>query len=123
MTETARPRMHGRARLGALLAGALLLLVLVAAGAWLWLEHEFHAPGPSAAAVRLEVEPGTSVRTVLGRLQASGTVGNAHAVLWYLRVHGIRPRMQSGAYELPAHSSPAQILALFEEGKVILEQV
>jgi UPF0755 protein len=48
---------------------------------------------------------------------------NARAVAWYLRLHGSRPRMQSGAYELPAHASPAQILALFEEGKVILEQV
>jgi UPF0755 protein len=44
-------------------------------------------------------------------------------VEWYLRVHGVKPRMQSGAYELPAHSSPAQILALFAEGKVILEQI
>ena len=34
-----------------------------------------------------------------------------------------KPRVQSGAYELPAHASPAQILGLFEEGKVILEQV
>jgi UPF0755 protein len=123
VTERARPRMLGRARLGALLGGAILLLLIAAGGVWLWLEHEFHAPGPSAAAVRLEVEPGTSVRTVLGRLEASGTVRNARAVLWYLRAQGIRPRMQSGAYELPAHSSPAQILALFEEGKVILEQV
>jgi UPF0755 protein len=31
--------------------------------------------------------------------------------------------MQTGAYELPAHASPAQILTLFAEGKVILEQL
>lgn len=123
MAEPARSRVHGRARVGAVLAGVLLLFGVAAGGAWLWLEHEFHAPGPAPAAVRLEVEPGMSVRAVLGRLEASGTVHNARAVLWYLRVRGVRPRMQSGAYELPAHSSPAQILALFEEGKVILEQV
>ena len=101
----------------------LLLACAAAAGAWLWLEHEFRSPGPSPAAVRIEVEPGASVRTVLGRLETTGDVRNARAVEWYLRLHAVKPRMQSGAYELPAHASPAQILALFEEGKVILEQV
>ena len=91
--------------------------------AWLWLQHEFHTPGPAPLAVRIEVEPGASVRSVLGKLESSGSVRNARAVAWYLRLHSLKPRVQSGEYELPAHASPAQILALFEEGKVILEQV
>jgi UPF0755 protein len=73
--------------------------------------------------VRIEVEPGTSVRSVLTRLESSGSLRNAGAVEWYLRLHGRKVRVQSGAYELPAHASPAQILSLFEEGKVILEQL
>jgi UPF0755 protein len=73
--------------------------------------------------VHIEVEPGASVRSVLTRLEAGGSLRNARAVAWYLRLRGSKPRMQSGAYELPAHASAAQILALFEEGKVILEQV
>jgi UPF0755 protein len=108
----------------ALLAAlALVLAVLTAAGARLWLEHQFRAPGPAPAAVRIEVEPGSSVRSVLARLEKSGDVRNARAIEWYLRLHGRSPRMQSGEYELPAHASPAQILELFEAGKVILEQV
>ncbi|HYX73865.1 MAG TPA: endolytic transglycosylase MltG [Steroidobacteraceae bacterium] len=124
MTESLmRTRACGRARVAALMAIVLLVLAASAAVAWLWLEREFRAPGPAAAAVRIEVEPGTSVRSVLVRLETSGNLRNARAVEWYLRVHGLKPRMQSGAYELPAHSSPAQIVSLFEEGKVILEQV
>jgi UPF0755 protein len=110
-------------RPGPLFAGLSLLLIGAAAGGWLWLQHEFRAPGPSPSAVRIEVEPGASVRSVLARLESGGTLRNARAVAWYLRLQGRKPRMQSGAYELPAHASPAQILALFEEGKVILEQV
>src|SRR5262249_59121670 len=68
-------------------------------------------------------EPGATVRGVLGRLQDAGTVRDAHAVQWYLRLQGSRPRVQAGTYEIPAHASPAQILALFEQGKVILEQL
>lgn len=104
----------------------LVLVVLLAAGAaagYVWLHSEFLAPGPAAAVSRIEVEPGASVRAVLGRLQSVGTVRDARAVQWYLRLHGSRPRMQTGTYEIPAHASPAQILALFEQGKVILEQL
>jgi UPF0755 protein len=121
--RTGGARARGKARVAALLAIVLVLAGVAAGGAWLWLGREFRASGPSAAAVRIEVEPGTSVRTVLARLEASGNLRSARTVEWYLRLHGVKPRMQSGAYELPAHASPAQILALFEEGKVILEQV
>jgi UPF0755 protein len=118
-----RERAQGRARVAALSIVVLVLGGAAALGAWLWLEYEFRSPGPAPGAVRIEVEPGTSVRTVLLRLETSGNLRNARAVEWYLRLHAVKPRMQSGAYELPAHASPAQILALFEEGKVILEQV
>jgi UPF0755 protein len=118
-----RERAQGRARVAALSMVLLVLGGAAALGAWLWLDYEFRSPGPAPGAVRIEVEPGTSVRTVLLRLETSGNLRNARAVEWYLRLHAVKPRMQSGAYELPAHASPAQILALFEEGKVILEQV
>jgi UPF0755 protein len=115
---------HGRARVALLLLLVLLLLIGgAAAAAWLWLQHEFQAPGPAPLAVRIEVEPGASVRSVLGKLESSGSVRNARAVAWYLRLHSLKPRVQSGEYELPAHASPAHILMLFEEGKVILEQL
>ena len=110
-------------RIGALLLVLVLLCGAAAAAAWLWLRHEYAAPGPAPGAVRIEVEPGASVRSVLARLEAAGTVHNARAVEWYLRLRGLKPRMQSGAYELPSHASPAEILALFAEGKVILEQL
>ena len=61
--------MSARGR-GALFAGLLLLVIGTAAGGWLWLQHEFQAPGPSPGAVRIEVEPGASVRSVLTKLES-----------------------------------------------------
>jgi len=113
----------GRVRIAVLLGVLLLLIGAGAVNAWLWLGQEFRREGPAPGAVRIEVEPGTSVRSVLAQLEAGGSLRSARTVEWYLRLHGRRPRVQSGAYELPAHASPAQILSLFEEGKVILEQV
>jgi UPF0755 protein len=50
-------------------------------------------------------------------------VRHARAVEWYLRLKGLRARVQAGQYEIPAHASPAQILELFAQGKVILEEL
>jgi UPF0755 protein len=104
----------------------LVLLLLVAAALWgaeRWLEQNFHEPGPAAAVSRLQVDPGTSLRSVLTRLQAAGTVHDARAVAWYLRLHQQHPRVQAGLYEIPAHASPKEILELFAEGRVVLEQL
>jgi UPF0755 protein len=113
----------GRAHLRALLGLLALLCVVAAASGYVWLRSAFQAPGPAAAAARIEVEPGASVRSVLAQLEAAGSVRNARAVHWYLRLHGLKPRVQAGTYEIPPHASPAQILELFEQGKVILEQL
>jgi UPF0755 protein len=115
------PKSLRRALLAA--GAAVLLLGLAADALWLSLEHEYHAPGPAAAASRIEVPPGASLRGVLRRLEAQGAVRDAGAVHWYLRLHGEQPRVQAGTYEIPAHASPEEIIRLFVEGKVILEQL
>ena len=101
----------------------LLLLALAAVGGYFWLQREFQAPGPATALTRIEVIPGASVRGVLNRLEGMGAVRSCRAVLWYLRVRGAHPRMQAGVYEIPPHASPEQIIALFEEGKVVLDEI
>jgi UPF0755 protein len=113
---------RGRALLVLLVLGAVVVLAAVAAG-YVRLRSEFLSPGPGTDVSRIDVEPGATVRSVLGRLEASGALHDARAVEWYLRLHGSRPRVQAGTYEIPAHASPAQILSVFEQGRVILEQL
>jgi UPF0755 protein len=115
----------GANRGGALLIVLALLIAAaaVAYGGYRWLRGQYQDPGPGAAALRIAVEPGASVRVVLARLQAQGALQDARAVGWYLRLAGIRARVQAGHYEIPAHASPAEILDLFAQGKVILEEL
>jgi len=111
---------------GGVLATLLLLLVLagVAGGvAYQWLKNNYESPGPATTLERIEVAPGTSLRSVLAHLQSAGVLRNARAVAWYLRLKGEHPKVESGSYEIPARASPEQILQLFVEGKVVLEQV
>jgi UPF0755 protein len=102
----------------------VLLAAAVAVGYW-WLQDQFYAPGPSTDIVRIQVEQGESARTVLTQLARLGAVKQPRAVELYLRVtrHNKAPRIQVGMYEIPAGSSPAQILELFDQGRVVLEQL
>jgi UPF0755 protein len=105
---------------------AALLLVLLGVAATLvhdWLKREYFTAGPAVSAARIQVEQGASVRAVLTRLEAQGVVHNARAALWYLRLLGEHPSVQAGTYEIPARATPEQIVTMFEEGKVLLEQL
>jgi len=118
-----RGRSAARGRAFGALCALLVLLGLGAAGGYFWLQHEFQAEGPATALTRIEVIPGASVRAVLSELEKLGDVRNCRAVIWYLRLRGAHPRMQAGVYEIPPHASPEQIIALFEAGKVVLDQI
>ena len=121
------PRPHGRSsQRGRFIVASLFLLLLLALSAVLgygWLKNNYEAAGPAGALTRIEVTPGTSLRSVLVHLQADGLMRNARAVQWYLRLRAEHPRVQSGTYEIPAHASAEQILQLFAEGRVVLEQL
>ncbi len=115
-------RARGRGLLAFL---AVLVLLAAAAGAFAyhWLEHSYQDPGPQDGITRIEVTPGSSLRSVLNRLQAQGTITDARAVTWWLRLKNRQVRVEAGVYEIPGHASPAEILTLFAEGRVVLEQL
>jgi UPF0755 protein len=105
----------------------VVLLVAATAGGYLWLRDTYYAPGAATDTVRIQVEPGASVRTVLMELSKQGALTQPRAVELYVRiarhVSGHQPRIQVGMYEIPAGASPAQILELFDQGRVVLEQL
>jgi UPF0755 protein len=106
-----------------------LLLVLVvlfaaaAAGGYYYVQQQFFARGPAQAPVRIQIDPGTPVRGVLTQLARQNVLSNVRAVEIYLRVRGLRPNVHFGMYEIPAQASPAEILEMLEQGRVVLEQL
>jgi UPF0755 protein len=106
-------------------AAVVLVMLLVAAATVVHdrLKREYFSPGPAAGSSRIQVQQGASVRAVLAGLEGEGVVHDARAVLWYLRLLGEHPSVQAGTYEIPPHASPEQIITMFEEGRVLLEQL
>jgi UPF0755 protein len=123
------PQMPSKARWRVVVLLLLLLVLLAggAAGGYYWARNVFYAPGPSKDVVRIQVEQGASVRTVLLDLAKLGALKEPRAIELYLRmsrhVSGHQPRIQAGMYEIPAGASPSQILELFDQGRVVLEQL
>ncbi|MGH8299539.1 MAG: endolytic transglycosylase MltG [Steroidobacteraceae bacterium] len=114
----------GAARRGRTVIVVLLALALLAAAAgYALLSQQFHAPGPARAAVRLKVAPGESIRAVLGGLAGLGALDHPREVELYLRLHRRIPRIEIGTYEVPARASPARIIRMFEQGRVLLDQI
>ena len=117
MAELARDR--GRAVILMLLA----LVILAAAAGYAVLRADFRAPGPATAAVRFKVSAGESTRAVLARLADIGALAHPREVELYLRLHHRNPRIEIGTYEVAAHASPSDIVRMFEQGRVVLDQI
>jgi cell division protein YceG involved in septum cleavage len=71
-----------------LLTLLLLVIGLAAAlgGGYVWVQTAYNSPGPSKDSVRIQVEQGASVRTVLMDLAKQGVLQNPRAVEIYLRL-------------------------------------
>jgi UPF0755 protein len=126
MSDFTPPSGSKRRARGRVMPFVLVFLVLVvgaAAGGFYWLQREFFAPGPGQTPVRIQIDPGTSVHAVLNQLARQGALANDRATALYLRLRGHRPNVHFGTYEIPARASPAQILEMFEQGRVVLEQL
>ena len=118
MGKSAPPRRRLRSAVA-----LLVLLALVAGGAFALLAYNYDAPGPASRTVRVEVKAGDTLQAVFNRLSALGALPHPRAVELYLRLTGIAPRMEIGVYDIPAYSSPAQIVRMFEEGRVVLDKL
>jgi peptidoglycan lytic transglycosylase G len=107
----------------ALIVLALAVLSAAGYGAVTSLAREYAAPGPARAAIRIEVQSGSTVRGVLKHLAAAGALAHPRLTELYLRLHGRRFSIKAGEYEVPAHASAADVVTLLAEGRVVLEQL
>lgn len=114
-----------RRKLRVLAAAAALVLLLAAAaiGGYALLKQNYLAPGPARATVRLKVTQGETLRDVFAQLAGRGALRHPREVELYLRLRRAQPRVEFGVYDIPARSSPAQIVRMFEEGRVVLDRI
>lgn len=101
----------------------LLLVLLVPVAVAAWSLRELDRPGPHAAEVRIEVKPGSPLRTALQTAADAGALRHPRLLEMYSRALHPARRVTAGRYALPAGVSPRALLAQLEEGRVILESL
>jgi UPF0755 protein len=105
---------------------AVTLILLLAIAGFVghrWLTNMYTADGPLEQPARVEVPQGASVRSVISQLGKQGVLAEPRAVLLYMRLQGLHPKVKAGAYEFPPRASPAKVFDLLERGIVVLEQL
>ena len=100
----------------------LVLLLLIAgalggAAAW-WLHQPLDLGG--AAALELEIEPGTTPRAVARAVVAAGVRTDARLLYGWFRVSGQDRRIKAGNYEIPAGTTPQGLLQKLARGEETL---
>jgi UPF0755 protein len=107
--------------------GSLVLWLVALAAPLLAVERVLHYQYVKSNAVtetvRIKVPGGASLRTVLNVLAKQELLEWPRALELYLRVHGMRPRIKAGVYDVPAGTSAEQILKLLQSGAVVLERL
>lgn len=128
MSKKRRARPRTRSRFGVnklitVVVVTVLVVVALAYGANQWLARDFVQAGPATELTRIRVEPGSSVRGVLTQLEKRGALQDARRTELYLRIKGRQIKIKAGDYAIAPQSSPADIVKMLEEGRVVLEQL
>lgn len=109
------------------LAKTVIVAALLAVLAALWghfsMSHYLSEPLNIEAPYRLNVAPGSTLRTVTRRLRADGVSDNTHWLVLRARLDKNANQIKAGQYTIEAGTTPQQLFEQLIKGAVDLEQV
>jgi UPF0755 protein len=102
----------------------LILLLACACGVFaLWLARDLRTPITHGnAAQYVQIPRGSPPAQTFTQLQSLGVIRRDWALLLYVRLKGLGPRLKAGEYRFPSPISPLQVLRKLEEGEERLER-
>ncbi len=109
-------RARRRSRFGSIL---ILLVALAAAAliAFLYVTREWRGSGPAARPVAITVADGSTLAGAARVLEQAGAIRSRSRFLRLAKLFGSDAPIRAGEYEVPAHASAADILALLQGGR------
>ena len=101
------------------LFGALAVAGLAGLIGGVWLARQLNPPGPPGEAVRVAVQPGTSVAGIARELEREDVLTSARIFRAYVRVKGDDKGFQAGEYVLRRGMSMGSVAAALSRGPEI----
>jgi UPF0755 protein len=98
---------------------AALLAIAAAAAliAFLWTGREWRGAGPAERLLTVRIAEGSSLSAAARVLEREGAIRSRTHFLRLVRTYGTDDPIRAGEYEIPAHASAADILALLQSGR------
>jgi UPF0755 protein len=105
-------------KISRLLVISAIILACAAAGFSFWFYRELHKPlAHSLSTQYIEIPRGSTPNEIISRLSASGIIGRAWPLQFYMRLSGAGSRLKAGEYRFPSPISPLGVLRKLEEGE------
>lgn len=100
-----------------LIAGLAALALLVIGG--LVFSRGWTAAGPAPKPLEVVIPQGSTLSKAARALEKAGALASADKFLTLAKVFGSGASIRAGEYEVLAHASPAEVLALLQSGKTL----
>jgi UPF0755 protein len=104
-----------RRRIALIIAAAALLLI----GGGVYFFGSWTTAGPATKSTPVLIAEGSSLGSAASQLEKAGVLSSAESFRLQARILGGDKPIQAGEYEIPARSSPSEILALLQSGKTL----
>jgi len=101
----------------------LVVVVLAAGAAVIYGKRAFDAPGPFVEARTFFVKPNWGVGVIAAQLEQQGFISNSLVFRAGVRAYGDGETLKAGEYEIPAHASMRDVMALLQSGKSIMHSL
>jgi UPF0755 protein len=95
-----------------------LLLALLGITALMLIAQDWRGAGPANAPLTVQIPRGASLARAAEVLEDTGAIESATRFRVYARLFGDGTPIRAGEYQVPAHASPAGVLALLQSGRV-----
>lgn len=105
---------------GAVVAGIVIAWML---GVFAWYQYNLRPVSASTHGQLVIVERGDSVDSIAANLAKSQLIRSATAFKLYVTIHGLRGRLQSGAFDLRPNQSTREIAKVITSGKTTSQKL
>lgn len=107
------------------IVGAALIGVVIAwfVGVFAWYQYNLRPLSASTHGQLVIVDRGDSVDSIAANLANSHLIRSATAFKLYVTIHGLRGRLQSGAFDLRPNQSSRQIAKVITSGKTTSQKL
>lgn len=103
----------------------VLTMLAIAAIVWLWgdMRHQLNEPLPIGEMERLDIRPGSGLRTIADELVDRGWINHPYYLIYHARSEGLSTRLKAGEYAVEPGMSLIDLLDRIVTGKVILHNL